>query len=116
MSILQIRNLQKTYGKGTKSVRALDDVTFSVEGGVFGLLGHNDAGKTSLMKVLATIVKPTSMSMNLLRFPPVQYIYLFARYGEVEGPLWAVNKIIFTSVGGALWIGIFFCCKKRIWQ
>lgn len=68
MSMLQVRNLQKTYGKGTKIVRALDDITFSVEGGVFGLLGHNDAGKTSLMKILATIVKPTSGQVSVCGF------------------------------------------------
>lgn len=68
MSILQVQNLQKTYGKGANVVRALNDVTFSVEGGVFGLLGHNGAGKTTLMKVLATIVKPTSGQVSVCGF------------------------------------------------
>ena len=60
MSILEICNLQKTYGREPNIVYALNDVTFSVESGVFGLLGHNGAGKTTLMKTLATISKPTS--------------------------------------------------------
>lgn len=68
MSILQINNLQKIYGRGANVVYALDDVTFSVEGGVFGLLGHNGAGKTSLMKVLATIVKPDSGKVSVCGF------------------------------------------------
>lgn len=56
------------------------------------------------------------MSMSLLRFPPMQCIYLFARYAGVEDTIWIVNKIILTSVGGALWIGIFLCCKNRLWE
>ena len=65
MSILQICNLHKTYGKAPNTVCALNDVTFSVESGVFGLLGHNGAGKTTLMRILATISKPTSGSISI---------------------------------------------------
>lgn len=68
MDILEICNLQKTYGKGPNVVYALNDVTFSVESGVFGLLGHNGAGKTTLMKILATISKPTSGSVSVCGF------------------------------------------------
>lgn len=68
MSILKICNLQKTYGKEPNIVYALNDVTFSVESGVFGLLGHNGAGKTTLMKMLATISKPTSGSVSVCGF------------------------------------------------
>lgn len=68
MSILKICDLQKSYGKEPNIVYALNDVTFSVEGGVFGLLGHNGAGKTTLMKMLATISKPTSGSVSVCGF------------------------------------------------
>lgn len=68
MSILQIQHLQKDYGKEPKVVHALSDITFSVEGGVFGLLGHNSAGKTTLMKLIATISKPTSGSLSVCGF------------------------------------------------
>lgn len=68
MSVLEICNLQKTYGKEPNIVYALNDVTFSVESGVFGLLGHNGAGKTTLMKMLATISKPTSGSVSVCGF------------------------------------------------
>lgn len=68
MSILQIQHLQKDYGKEPKVVHALSDITFSVEGGVFGLLGHNGAGKTTLMKLIATISKPTSGSLSVCGF------------------------------------------------
>lgn len=56
------------------------------------------------------------MAMSLLRFPLVQYFYLFVRYAGISSPLWIVNKIILLSVGIVLWIGIFLFCKKRIWK
>lgn len=68
MSILQINKLQKDYGREPNIVHALTDITFSVEGGVFGLLGHNGAGKTTLMKLIATISKPTSGSISVCGF------------------------------------------------
>lgn len=68
MSILQISNLQKDYGKEPNIIHALNNITFSAEEGVFGLLGHNGAGKTTLMKLLATISKPTSGSISICGF------------------------------------------------
>lgn len=68
MNILQIQHLQKDYGKEPRVVHALSDITFSVEGGVFGLLGHNDAGKTTLMKLIATISRPTSGNISVCGF------------------------------------------------
>ncbi len=68
MSILQIQHLQKDYGREPKFVHALSDITFAVEGGVFGLLGHNGAGKTTLMKLIATISRPTSGGISVCGF------------------------------------------------
>lgn len=53
---LTIRNLVKQYPKK----RALDDVSFTLEGGVYGLLGPNGAGKTTLVNIIAGILRPTS--------------------------------------------------------
>lgn len=55
------------------------------------------------------------MSMSLLRFPLVQYFYLFVRYAGINSPLWIVNKIILLLIGIILWISIFLFCKKRIY-
>ena len=62
MTIIEVKNLTKTY-KG--DIHALNDVSFSVDGGVFGLLGHNGAGKTTFMKALVTILKPSSGSISV---------------------------------------------------
>jgi len=53
---IQIDHLVKTYG----SVRALDDISLHIGSGMFGLLGPNGAGKTTLMRILTTVLPPTS--------------------------------------------------------
>jgi ABC-2 type transport system ATP-binding protein len=58
LKAIDVRELTKVYGE---NVRALDSVTFSVEEGeVFGLLGPNGAGKTTAIKIVTTLIKPTS--------------------------------------------------------
>lgn len=59
---LEIRNLNKQYANG---VRALCDVTCTIERGMFGLLGPNGAGKSSLMRTLATLQDADSGSVVL---------------------------------------------------
>lgn len=55
------------------------------------------------------------MCMSLLRFVPLQYFYLFARFAGITRPLWVINKIILLSISMILWFGIAFLCKKRAW-
>ncbi len=50
--ILKIEGLNKQYGNG---VRALIDVSLTINKGMFGLLGPNGAGKSTLMRILATL-------------------------------------------------------------
>lgn len=50
MNTLTIAGLNKAYSNGT---RAIDDISLSVQNGMFGLLGPNGAGKSSLMKTIA---------------------------------------------------------------
>lgn len=56
MNKLEIRNLTKTFGKKN----ANNNITLTLENGVYGLLGPNGAGKTTLMKQIVTLTKPTS--------------------------------------------------------
>jgi ABC-2 type transport system ATP-binding protein len=59
---VEVRNLVKTY----PGIRAVDDISFSIrEGEVFGLLGPNGAGKTTTIRMLLTLVKPTSGSIHI---------------------------------------------------
>ena len=54
---IEIKNLSMTYPGGSK---ALDQINLSISDGMFGLLGPNGAGKSTLMRILVTLMKPTS--------------------------------------------------------
>jgi ABC-2 type transport system ATP-binding protein len=59
MDAVVLNSISKTYNKG--QVRALDNVSFSVkEGELFGLIGPDGAGKTSLFRILTTLLLPDS--------------------------------------------------------
>jgi len=58
---IQVENLRHIYRRGTGTRPALDGMNFSVRRGeIFGLLGPNGAGKTTIVKVLTTILRPSS--------------------------------------------------------
>lgn len=59
---LVIERLSKTYPGG---VRALDDVSLTIDPGMFGLLGPNGAGKSTLMRTIATLQRPDTGSIRL---------------------------------------------------
>ncbi len=62
-TILDAQNLSKTYGE----VAAVDHVSISVkEGALFGLLGPNGSGKTTMIKMLTGQVRPTGGSATVL--------------------------------------------------
>ncbi|MCM3584680.1 ABC transporter ATP-binding protein [Mesobacillus maritimus] len=57
MTMFQVENLTKVYGK----VRAVDDVSFSIQKGEFvGIIGPNGAGKTTLFHLISGVQPPTS--------------------------------------------------------
>ncbi len=61
MNTLQINNLTKTYPNG---VKAIDGISLKITNGMFGLLGANGAGKSSLMRTIASLQEPTSGSIS----------------------------------------------------
>jgi sodium transport system ATP-binding protein len=63
-----VRNLSKTfYDEGRGEIRAVDSISFECqEGQVFGLLGANGAGKTTTLRMLSTILAPTSGTATLM--------------------------------------------------
>ena len=63
MSCIDVNHLSKSYG----SIKAVDDLVLSVKSGqVFGFLGPNGAGKSTTIKLLTTLIPPSSGSLSIL--------------------------------------------------
>ena len=62
MTVLKTQNLTKHYGEKV----AVDSVSIEIEkGDIFGLIGQNGAGKTTFMKMIMSLIKPSSGSIEL---------------------------------------------------
>jgi ABC-2 type transport system ATP-binding protein len=68
VNAIEVRNLNKRFGDFT----AVDDVSFEVrKGEIFGLLGPNGAGKSTLIRMMTTLLQPTSGSARVGGFDVV---------------------------------------------
>ena len=83
MSVIEVHNLSKNYGK----VQALDSVSFSVERGeLFGLIGPDGAGKTTLFRLLTTLLNPDSGSAEVNGCDTAKdYLAIRSRVGYMPG-------------------------------
>lgn len=71
MPVIELNNINKTFG----GARALIDITFSVEEGeIFGLIGPDGAGKTTLFRIINTLYLPDEGKAIVLGFDTVQDI------------------------------------------
>lgn len=79
--MIEVRNLIKSYG----DFMAVKDISFDVaEGEIFAFLGPNGAGKTTTIKILTTLLKPTSGSVRIDGLDPsVQHNEARKRFGIV---------------------------------
>jgi ABC-2 type transport system ATP-binding protein len=79
--MIEVRNLVKSYG----DFMAVKDISFNVdEGEIFAFLGPNGAGKTTTIKILTTLLKPTSGTVRIDGLDPsVQHNEARKRFGIV---------------------------------
>lgn len=105
MSAIEIYNISKSYGP----VRALADVSFSVEEGeIFGLIGPDGSGKTSLFRILTTLLIPDSgealiKGLNVIRdFKQVRKIvgYMPGRFSLYQDLTVEENLSFYATVFG----------------
>ena len=95
---LQIRDLEVTYGRGSRAVKALDGVSLELRPGeILGLIGPNGAGKTTLIKAVLGLLEPergevrvggepggsVAAKSKLGYMPELAYYYDFLRAGEL---------------------------------
>ena len=61
MSLLRLEKIEKYYGNKSNLTKAVDDISFSVEGGEFtAIMGASGSGKTTLLNCISTIDKVTA--------------------------------------------------------
>lgn len=66
MEIVKVEHLVKTYGEGDTQVRAVDDISFTVEKGEFlCIIGASGSGKSTLMHLIGGVDRPTSGSVYI---------------------------------------------------
>ena len=59
--MIEIKNLVKTFG----SVRAVDDLSITVNSGINGLIGENGAGKSTLLRLISDVYQPDSGEITI---------------------------------------------------
>lgn len=60
MSVVEVQNLSKVFGSGHTAVRAIDNVSLTIEtGDIVLIMGPSGSGKTTLISMIGTLMKPT---------------------------------------------------------
>jgi ABC-2 type transport system ATP-binding protein len=127
MNAIEVKNLRRIYKanigvirRSIKEVVAVDDVSFEVQPGeLFGLLGPNGAGKTTTVKMLTTLLIPTSGNVSILGHdvvrdaeairPRIGFIF-----GGERGLYWRLSAIDNLRYFAALYQLDAETTKKRI--
>lgn len=110
MSIIECRNLTKTFSRSKDVITALDDVSFSVsEGQIVGLLGPDGAGKTTLMRLLCGLLRPTRGEATVMGFNTQRQSdriqnsvgYMPQKFGLYENMTVEENLTLYANLHGA---------------
>ena len=73
MNTIELKNIVKTYSEKKNKIAAVDDVSFSVkEGELFGLIGPDGAGKSSIFRILTTLLLADRGSASVMELDVVK--------------------------------------------
>lgn len=73
MNTIELKNIVKTYPTKKSKITAVDDISFSVkEGELFGLIGPDGSGKSSIFRILTTLLLADSGSASVMEFDVVE--------------------------------------------
>lgn len=88
--VIKTNNLNKTYGKK----KAVEDFTIELESGkVYGLLGRNGAGKTTILKMISGLILPSSGELEVFGGNPFENANILEKICLVlETQLWSTNE------------------------
>lgn len=90
-TMIDVSGLKKSY----KANHVLKDVSFTVrKGSVFALLGSNGAGKTTVVKILSTLMKPDSGKATINGFDVVRQGYYVRECISLTGQFTAVDEVL----------------------
>lgn len=107
--MIQIQHLSKVYQTKERVVKGVDDVSLDIETGeIFGIVGYSGAGKSSLIRCLNLLEKPTSGTIlindvNLTKLSGVQLRQARLKIGMIFQHFYLISqKTIFENVAFAL--------------
>jgi ABC-type multidrug transport system ATPase subunit len=71
--MISVKNISKTYRFKNQTIRALDNISFEInDGELFGLIGPDGAGKTSLFRILTTLIMPDAGTARVAGFDTIK--------------------------------------------
>jgi peptide/nickel transport system ATP-binding protein len=98
LPVLEARNLVKTYATGASSVRAVNDISFTLQAGeTIGLVGESGSGKTTLARLLLGLTAPDPGGTILLDGAPIGFTVKTRTHAERQA-----LQIIFQNPDSAL--------------
>lgn len=98
-TMLEVRDLSKTFSSGKGKIKALDGVSFSVsEGETMGVVGESGCGKTTLGRCLAGLIMPDEGTVSFENDKTVRQIIFQDPYNSVD-PYWTVERIVMETCG-----------------
>lgn len=98
MGIIEVKDLCVDYGQ----IRALDNINLNVKKGEFlGIIGPNGGGKTTLLKVLLGLIKPTKGELKVNNKKPIGYVPQFTNFDR-GFPISVLDVVLIGSLEGRI--------------